>query len=121
MSPSNDATLAYQGYAQGIDRKLVASLNQFAATAITPDLTILIDCPVELGLGRARQRIQNMNKKNNQDRMEEKHVAFHQKVRQGYLDIAKHSNGRVHIIDGSKDPSAVHQDIRSVVLQRLEA
>jgi dTMP kinase len=56
-----DATVAYQGYGRGIDQTLIERLNTLASSGLTPDLTILMDCPVDIGLGRALSRINGMN------------------------------------------------------------
>ncbi len=115
-----DATLAYQGYAQGINRDLIKNLNQFATDTLTPDFTVLIDCPVEIGIKRARDRNDTRRQIVNEDRFEEKSIAFHQKVRLGYLQIAEQHSTRFHIVDGRDDPSAVHQDIRLTLLNKME-
>jgi len=115
-----DATLAYQGYAQGISRDLIRGLNQFASEELTPDFTILIDCPVEIGLKRARDRNDTRSLSESEDRFEEKSIAFHQKVRWGYLQIAEQHSNRYHVVDGRDSPSAIEQDIRSALLKKME-
>jgi dTMP kinase len=116
-----DATLAYQGYAQRINKDLIERLNQFATDNITPDFTILIDCPVEIGLKRAKKRGATVNQKINEDRFEEKNISFHQNVRLGYLQIAECNSNRIHIVDGREDVSTVQQEIRTVVLKKIES
>lgn len=116
-----DATLAYQGYAQRINKDLIERLNQFATDNITPDFTILIDCPVEIGLKRAKKRGATVNQKINEDRFEEKNISFHQNVRLGYLQIAECNSNRIHIVDGREDVSTVQQGIRTVVLKKIES
>ncbi len=115
-----DATLAYQGYAQGISRDLINNLNQFATDTLIPDFTVLIDCPVEIGIKRAKDRNDTRRQTVSEDRFEEKSIAFHQKVRLGYLQIAEQHSARFHIVDGRDDPSAVHQDIRLTLLKKME-
>jgi dTMP kinase len=115
-----DATLAYQGYAQGISRALIKNLNQFATDTLTPDFTVLIDCPVEIGIKRAKDRNDTRRQIVSEDRFEEKSIAFHQKVRLGYLQIAEQHSARFHIVDGRDDPSAVHQDICLTLLKKME-
>ena len=116
-----DATLAYQGYAQGINKDLIENLNQFATDNITPDFTILIDCPAEIGLKRAKKRGATVNQKINEDRFEEKNISFHQNVRLGYLQIAECNSNRIHIVDGREDVFTVQQGIRTVVLKKIES
>lgn len=115
-----DATLAYQGYAQGISRDLIKNLNQFTTENLIPDFTVLIDCPVEIGIKRAQDRNDRRRQIVSEDRFEEKSIAFHQKVRLGYLQIAEQHSARFHIVDGRNDPSAVHQDIRLTLLKKME-
>jgi dTMP kinase len=115
-----DATSAYQGYAQGISRDLIESLNQFATDNLTPDFTILIDCPAEIGLKRARNRKVAVNQRVSEDRFEEKSIIFHQTVRLGYLQIAERNSNRIYIVDGRKDPLIVHREIQSTVLKKIE-
>lgn len=116
-----DATLAYQGHAQGISNDLIENLNQFATDNITPDLTVLIDCPVEVGLKRAKKREETVNQGVSEDRFEAKSIAFHQKVRLGYLEIAERYSNRIHLVDGREDVSTVQQGIRTVVLKKIES
>jgi dTMP kinase len=87
-----DSTLAYQGYGRGIDLTLIETLNRFSTGNLKPDLTILIDIPIKVSLKRAG------NKK--KDRLEKEGIKFYQRVREGYLEIAKKAKGRVKIIEG---------------------
>ncbi len=116
-----DATLVYQGYAQGLNKDFIALLSQFVTDNLIPDLTILIDCPVEIGLKRAQDRIAENFDVPAEDRFEEKNSEFHQAVRLGYLDIADNNNTRFFIVDGREDPARVHGSILSAVLEKLEA
>ncbi len=116
-----DATLVYQGYAQELSKDFIVLLNQFVTDTLIPDLTILIDCPVEIGLKRAQDRIAQTLEGPCEDRFEEKCLEFHQAVRSGYLDIAENDSTRFCIVDGRENPSTVHGLIRSAVLTKLEA
>lgn len=114
-----DATLAYQGFGRGLDMALIHELNRIASLGIRPDLTLLLDCPVETGIGRALER----NSKNSHirdDRFEREAMAFHQKVRDGYMDIVKSEPDRVKVIDASKDVEAMQNEIWEIVSQRLQ-
>ena len=115
-----DATLAYQGYAQEINRDLIEYLNQLTTDNLSPDLTIFIDCPVEIGLKRTKDRMETAKQGISENRFEKKRVAFHQTVRLGYLQIAEHNSSRVHIVDGREAPAVVHREIRSIVLKKIE-
>jgi len=115
-----DATLAYQGYARGLPVDFIEALNRFTTGDRNPDLTILLDCPVELGLERARDRAARTGQGMNEDRFEQEALDFHHRVRQGYLDIARRSGSRFLILDGSRDPAAVQSVIQPAVLERLK-
>lgn len=114
-----DATVAYQGYARGLPREYIETLNRFATGSRAPDFTILIDCPVELGLARAEERAARCSRSLSEDRFEREDLAFHRRVRQGYLEIAERQQSRFLIVDGTREPAAVHEIIRSAVLYRI--
>ncbi len=97
-----DATTVYQGYARGLDLEMIRSLNREAAQHLTPDMTILIDCPVDVGLGRAIKR--NLSHEDpGQDRFEREKIAFHRRVKEGYLRMAEKEAGRFVVMDGTSD------------------
>jgi len=95
-----DATTAYQGYARGQDNELIRLLNEKASLGIRPDITFLIDCPVEVGLERALKRNEIMEQEG-QDRLEREEMNFHTVVREGYLSIAKNEPARFMVVDGT--------------------
>ncbi|MBW2202875.1 MAG: dTMP kinase [Deltaproteobacteria bacterium] len=95
-----DATTAYQGYARGQDNELIRLLNEKASLGIRPDITFLIDCPVEVGLERALKRNEIMEQEG-QDRFEREEMNFHTAVREGYLSIAKNEPARFMVVDGT--------------------
>jgi len=105
----SDSTLAYQGYARGLDMDFIRLANRFATGGLTPDLTLLIDIPVESGL--ERQTVRN--------RMEAESLEFHRKVREGFLRIAEQEPERVIVIDGTADVESVHRAIISAVEGRV--
>ena len=115
-----DATSVYQGFVQGISEDFLERLNRFTTDNLTPDLTILIDCPVEIGLKRTEDRTKTTNQEVCENRFEEKSVDFHQMVRLGYLQIAEHNSNRFYIVDGREDPCEVHRKIQSAVIKRIE-
>ena len=89
-----DSTLAYQGYGGGADLKLIRMLNRRATGGICPDLTFLLDLGVEEAAGRRNAAA---------DRMESKDLYFHQRVRRGYLEIARQEPQRVVVVEASAD------------------
>ncbi len=110
-----DSTVSYQGYARGLDIELINSLNEKATDGIKPDLTLLIDLPVEDGLRRANARIDEKETGNKEDRFEQEGTSFHEKVRGGFLEIAENDPKRVKIVDGGREISAIHRDICDIL------
>ncbi|CAG1772981.1 partial dTMP kinase, partial [uncultured bacterium] len=108
-----DSTLAYQGYGRGLDRAKIKGLNALATGGLVPDLTVLVDCPVEVGLKRAWARI-NASGGAREDRFEKEALAFHERVRRGFLAIARRA-GRVRVVDGSREISTVHREICDII------
>lgn len=109
----SDATLVYQGIGRGLDITQLEAINRFAAEGLTPDLTLLLDHPAEQGLQRARARNHSASMES-EGRFELEALAFHQRIRQGYLDLAAQEK-RFHIIDALGDEGIVASRIVSVV------
>ncbi|MCP4682058.1 MAG: dTMP kinase [Desulfobacterales bacterium] len=95
-----DASTAYQGYARGLDMNLISTLNDWASLGIRPDITMLLDCPVNIGLERAIRRNDTSGQKG-QDRFERERMDFHRAVRNGYLSIAGDNKERFIMADGT--------------------
>ncbi len=106
-----DATLAYQGFGRGLDINFIKSLHDFSSASLKPALTVLLDMPVEAGLGRAMDRIAHGAGIVSEDRFEREDRKFHQKVREGYLWLAKEDSKRYRIIDASRDIGTVHREV----------
>ena len=104
-----DATVAYQGSARGLDIGLITMLNETVTQGIRPDMTFLLDCPVEVGLDRALKRIQEPSQKG-QDRFEREKLDFHREVRKGYLSLAR-NNKRFIIINATLTEVEVEEEI----------
>lgn len=113
-----DATVAYQSHGRGIDRQLIDSLNRMACQGMTPDLTVLIDCAPELGLERARRRIEAATGPR-EERFELETVAFHQRVREGYRQLAEIGAHRFIVVDGNDTLDSISDQIAVQVLARL--
>lgn len=107
----SDATLAYQGYGRRLDARWIRKLNRLASRGVKPDLTFLLDCPSKLGLKRALER----SRTSKGDRFEREEAQFHQRVRTGYLTIAKKEPKRVKVIDTREGEEKVFQKIRKIV------
>jgi dTMP kinase len=112
----SDSTIAYQGYGRGLDLKLIHELNRFASSSITPDLTIVLDCPPEIGLARTKVRAERAAR--SQDRFEAEQLEFHRRVRDGFRAIARDESARVVLLDSTREPGDVSSDILRLVLER---
>jgi dTMP kinase len=111
-----DSTRAYQGAAGKLDPALIASLERVAVGDVRPDLTLILDLTVEKGLARAAARLGEGEKK---DRFEREDAAFHETLRQAFLDIARAEPSRCAIIDADRPPQEVAQSIWACVRERL--
>lgn len=108
-----NSTTAYQGHGAGVPLAALAELHRLIAGDLMPDLTLLLDLPVEEGLARAHAR------HGDETRFEQKDVHFHKRVRRGFLAIAKQEPKRVVVIDASRGIDDVHRAVLLVVRDRL--
>ena len=115
-----DSTVAYQGYGRGFDPQLLLSLNRIASQGLRPDITFLLDCPVELGLSRTVHRRSGPLNAEGGDRFENENLEFHEKVRQGFLDLARAEPARFYIIDASQSEREVFAAVKEIVDRRLD-
>lgn len=106
-----DSTLAYQGYGRGLKQEIVRSANEIATGGLKPDLTILLDVPVREGLERKRN--------NDNDRFQSEEVAFHERVRRGYLTLARKEPNRFFVINSTMSKQSISQIIWQRVNQLL--
>ena len=109
-----DATYAYQGAGRGIPAQRIEVLENWVQGALRPDLTIVMDLPVAQGLERA-------GKRSAPDRFESEALAFFERVRQGYLDIAQRDPQRVRVVDASRDLEQVSRSIRGLIGDFIQA
>jgi dTMP kinase len=103
------STLAYQGYARGLDINLIKNLNDIATDGVYPDIVFLIDIPVELSLKRLG---------NSKDRIEKESLEFHKKLREGFLKIAQENKDRFFVIDGTKSQDEIFRKVIEVLEER---
>ena len=113
-----DSTLAYQGYGRGIDLKLLGQLNNVADDGVRPDLTFLLDCPVSEGLGRTSHR-PNVEGQPREDRFEHETLDFHEKIRSGFLIMARANPARFRVIDSSRSKDEVSREIVRIAEQEI--
>jgi dTMP kinase len=110
----SDATIAYQGYGRKIDLRWIERLNHFSSRGIKPDVTFLLDCPSDVGLKRALKRNRTL-KQEKEERFEKEKIQFHQRVRKGYLALAKKEPRRMKVIDTRQGEDNVFNKIRKTV------
>ncbi len=109
-----DATYAYQGGGRNMSGDAIAWLENFVQADLRPDLTLLLDAPIEIGMQRA-------GKRGALDRFESEKMTFFTQVRQAYLDIAEQQPQRVKIIDATQELASVQANIQTVLQQFLSA
>jgi dTMP kinase len=115
-----DATMVYQGYARGLDLEEIRRIHRFILGNLSPDLTILLDLPPEIGLARAWAQIDKGDRTGAESRFEKEALDFHRKIRAGYLDIARHESQRFCIVDAEQDAAAVCRDIKKAIERLVE-
>ncbi len=103
------STIAYQGYARRLDLDTVTRLDAVARQGVAPALTVLLDCPVEVGLSRAC----------GDDRFHREQLEFHKRVRAGFLSLAREDSDRYAIVDATRSPESVQQQVLEAVLRCL--
>jgi len=108
-----DSTIAYQGYGHGQDLEQVRQLVRYATGGLTPDLTILLDLDVEIGL-------QRKSKQQEWNRLDAYTLDFHKRVRAGYLELVKQEPKRWKVLDSSQKWDAVQEELRKVIIEGLK-
>jgi len=106
-----DATMAYQGFGQGVDLETIRDLNALATGGLLPDLTLVLDLEPAIGMARIRGRAH--------DAFEKMDLAFHRRVREGYLEIARTEKRRAVVLNADQDADALLAAIEAAVADRL--
>lgn len=114
-----DATVAYQGHARGLDIGLINRLHALMLEGLKPNVTILLDLPPEIGLSRAWKQIHNGARAGFETRFEKESLSFHEKVRDGYLELARLEPLRFRVVDASRDENQVRDEIIKVLSSLL--
>lgn len=109
-----DSSLVYQGYCRGIGVEEVYQLNLFATEGFTPDVTLYLDVDPEIGLERVNSGDREVN------RLDLENMDFHEKVREGYLILAKKNPNRYHMIDANKSLESVYNQVLKVLKSTLK-
>jgi len=115
----SDATLAYQGYGRGLSIATIRELDNIVTAGLRPRLTVLLDIDAATGVGRARGRNTRQGL-HGEARFENEELLFHNRVRDGYLDLAKQDSGRIRIVDAARTPEEIQDDVRRLVDEVLK-
>lgn len=117
-----DSSMAYQGYGHGLGREVVERLSAIVMGSFRPDLTLILDLPVETGIGRTRGRTAEVPAAGagaGEDRYERMGTAFHERLRQGFLDIAAREPERCEVVAADRSPDEVAAAVLAAVGRRL--
>lgn len=110
-----ESTLAYQACGRELPLETVRTVEAAARQGLAPDLTFVLDCPTEIGLARTRRRHAGTPV----DRFESEGLAFHERVRQGFLALARQAPGRIRLVDSGRPVETVHAEILEEVRRRM--
>ena len=113
-----DSTMAYQGYGRGIELRLLQQLNDLADQGFRPDLTFLFDCPASVGLERTARR-KNETGRRHEDRFEREKIEFHEKVRAGFLELARGEPQRFRVLDATRPVEEVTLAIKKIIEEEM--
>lgn len=108
-----DSTIAYQGFGRGLQLELIEQLKVIAQQGIQPNKTFLLDAPIDVGMSRARTR-------GPADRFEEEQLDFFNRVREGFLSIAKSSPERIEMINAAQSLDNVQHDLETIIAGMLK-
>ena len=106
-----DSTVAYQGYGRGLDIERINMLNNLATNGHKPDLTFVFDIDVETSMKRVGKE---------KDRMESAGIDFHNRVRKGYLELAKQEPKRIKVLDATKSIEEIHNNVIEIINEKLK-
>lgn len=107
-----DSTVAYQGYGRGLDIERINMLNNLATNGHKPDLTFVFDIDVETSMKRVGKE---------KDRMESAGIDFHNRVRKGYLELAKQEPKRIKVLDATKSIEEIHNEVIKIINEKLKS
>ncbi len=110
-----DATTVYQGIARQVDMAVIKKLHTIVLSGLKPDITLLFDLPVEEGLKRAWKRITANHNEQQENRFEKESIAFHERVREGYLTLAQNDPNRFFVINANQSEENVFEDMVKIL------
>ena len=115
-----DSTVAYQGYGHGMDIEKIHEINNTALGSFKPDLTLILDIDAQSGLERSTKRLASQKGySKTEDRFERMEISFHEKLRTGFLEIAKNEPQRCTVINADQEIDKIGAQIANVVLKEL--
>jgi dTMP kinase len=118
-----DATIAYQGFGRGTDLRFIKKIIEYSTSGLKPEMTILFDLPVKVGLERAMDRISLLKETSSdtmpEDRFEREDIEFHQRVKEGYLNLAQAEPERFRIVDGTAGIQTIHRQVGDLISHLL--
>jgi dTMP kinase len=112
----SDSTIAYQAYGRELPVDAVRAVDTVARQGLLPDLTFVLDCPVETGLARTHRRRGDAAA----DRFENEHTNFHERVRRGFLALACEDARRVRVVEGTRSVDLIHEEILTTAIRQLQ-
>ena len=112
-----DATVVYQGFARGLDTGFICDLHRLILDDLKPDITFLLDLSPKIGLARAWKQLDDGTRSGTESRFEEETISFHEKVRAGYLELARRQPERIKVVDATRDEKQVQADIRDALAE----
>ncbi len=114
----HDSTVVYQGFCRGLDCGLVSEINRLVLSDFRPDITFVLDLEPGLGLERAWHEVDSGGRSSSETRFENETLAFHARVRQGYLELAEKEPERFIVVDAGRDEQTVRSDIISAFSEK---
>jgi len=115
-----DSSIAYQGYARGLSRRLIRSFDQLMTGGARPRFTVLLDLKPEDGLRRARVRNERTRRNRTQGRFELERLEFHRRVRKAYLRLARENKRRFLVVPAGGPPREIHEEIWERLSPRIQ-
>lgn len=118
----SDSTMAYQGYGRGLDKDKIREIECLAIGDFKPDLTFILDIDVCEGLARSNKHLAGQKGyEQTEDRFERMDIHFHEALRQGFLDIARHDTKRCHVVDATQSVDVMADILKNVVMEKIKA
>jgi len=116
----HDSTTAYQGFSRALDKALIHDLNRWVLADVNPDITFLLDLEPAVGLRRAWQEVYQGGRTQQETRFENEDLFFHQKVREGYLELARQEPERFVVVDAAADENSVTAALLDALAEKIE-